>query len=466
MPRDLIRDTDSYKLTHYRQYPPDTAHVYSYWESRGGFLDWTVFFGLQYYLREYLSHPITQDDIDYNAELAAAHFGNMDLFNKAGWQHILDEHGGFLPLRIMAVKEGTVVPTGNVMMTIENTDPKVPWLTNWMETPLCRLWYPTTVASLSRQLRLRIGAALEKSGDLEGLPFKLHDFGSRGVSSRETAAIGGAAHLVNFMGTDTFVALDLLRQHYGTSMAGFSIPAAEHSTITSWGRKHEEDAFRNMIQQFGTDAPGMYAVVSDSYDIYAACEMWGTKLKAEVLEAGNMLVVRPDSGDPIDTTLKCLEILGTHFGSTKNEKGYKVLNGVRIIYGDGMNLESVTRLMFEAMAEKWSIDNLAFGMGGALLQKVNRDDFNFAFKCSQITLADGSTRDVYKDPIAQSMKRSKRGRLALIQSGHHGLRTVPEDNGTGSDNLLEPVYEDGKVLRTQTLDEIRELARDLQGAPA
>ena len=222
--------TDSYKVSHHVQYPPGTEYLYSYWESRGGLHPETVFFGLQYLLNEYMREPVTMDEIDYADERFKLHFGNGQVFNRAGWEHIVNKHGGFLPLRIKAVPEGTVVPTRNVMLTVENTDPAVPWLTNYMETLLCQLWYPTTVATISREIKKNIGRYLEETGDLAGLPFKLHDFGFRGVSSVESAGIGGAAHLaVGFMGTDTMQALEVAFNHYDEPMAGFSIPAAEHS---------------------------------------------------------------------------------------------------------------------------------------------------------------------------------------------------------------------------------------------
>ena len=230
---NLLLLTDSYKVTHWRQYPQGTTRVHSYFESRGGEFAETVFFGLQYYLHNYLGHPVSQEDIEEADEFFAAHFGTRDLFNRAGWQHIVTNHGGYLPVVIRAVPEGTVVPTGNVLMTIENTDPVVPWLTNYLETLLVQVWYGTTVATLSREMKQLIQHYLEKTGDPTLIDFKLHDFGFLGVSSVESAAVGGAAHLVNFKGTDTMTALIAARDVYGEPMAGFSIPAAEHSTITS-----------------------------------------------------------------------------------------------------------------------------------------------------------------------------------------------------------------------------------------
>jgi nicotinamide phosphoribosyltransferase len=229
-----ILNTDSYKVSMFSQYPPGTTGVYSYIESRGGHYDKTLFFGLQAFIKEYLLKPITQADIDEAAEVLAAH---GEPFNREGWQYILDQHKGYLPVVIKAVPEGSVVPVKNVLATIENTDPKCFWLTTWLETALLRaIWYPTTVATQSWSIRQLILNFLEKTGDTTLIDFKLHDFGARGVSSFESAGIGGAAHLVNFMGTDTLSGVLYARKYYGAGVAGFSIPASEHSISTSFGK--------------------------------------------------------------------------------------------------------------------------------------------------------------------------------------------------------------------------------------
>ena len=456
-----ILGTDSYKVSHWRQYPPGTQHVYAYWESRGGLYLETVPFGLQGLIDKYLLEPITQQEINYAEERIAAHLDDPTLFNKAGWQHILKVHEGRLPVIIKAVDEGTVVPNSNVMLTIENTDPEVPWLTNYLETLLCQLWYPTTVATISRAIKLDIAGFLEETGDLAGLPFKLHDFGFRGVSSVESAGIGGAAHLVNFMGTDTMQGIEFAYEYYGEPMAGFSIPAAEHSTITSWGREHEIDAFRNMIQQFGGhggDGTGLYAVVSDSYDILAACRTsWGGELLEEVRAAPNMLVVRPDSGVPNKVVLDVIETLDEGFGHTVNDKGYKILDGVRVIQGDGVNPTEIRRILRAMQDRGWSADNIAFGMGGALLQGCNRDTQQFAFKASSISGTFG-TRDVYKDPVTDHGKVSKRGRLRLVDLPGEGLTTVKQGEGMDFNDLLKTRYRNGKSHNRTTFAEVRERA--------
>ena len=452
MQNNILLLTDSYKLSHYKQYPSGTSHIYSYFESRGGKFEQVTFFGLQYLLKEYLAgEVVTQAKIDQAAKLYAAHFGSESLFNREDWEYILEKYQGRLPIRIKAVAEGAVIPTHHVLMTVENTDPKCYWLSNFLETLLVQLWYPCTVATTSKAVRSLILSYLEKTGDPSLINFKLHDFGFRGVSSVESAGIGGAAHLVNFMGTDTVTALTFIQEYYQPdSMFGFSIPAAEHSTITSWKQEGELDAYRNMLDQY---PEGLVAVVSDSYDVYYACEkLWGEALKEKILARNGTLVVRPDSGVPKDVVLKVTEILGEKIGYTVNEKGYKVLvPQIRVIQGDGVNYESIGEILENLAVNGWSADNITFGMGGALLQKVHRDTQKFAFKCSCATV-DGQDRLVFKDPITDHGKKSKKGRLKLIlkDKEYHTVNLNEE-----GEDLLVTVFENGEILKDYTFDEVK-----------
>lgn len=452
---NLILLTDSYKVTHWKQYPPKTETVYSYFESRGGQFKETVFFGLQYLLKEYLSKPVTWEDIQEAKDIYADHFGDPMLFNAKGWEHIVNKHEGRLPVSIKAVPEGTRVPVSHILMSLENTDPEVPWLTNFLETLLVQVWYPTTVATLSNESRRLILKWLEKTGDPSLVDFKLHDFGFRGVSSVESARLGGAAHLVNFMGTDTVAGLTTLKYYYGAKqMTGFSIPASEHSTITSWGKDSEAQAYLNMIEQYG-DSP-LYACVSDSYDIFNAVEnLWGGELRDKVLGAKGTLVVRPDSGYPPLIIMQVVRGLAEKFGYRVNEKGFKVLNDkVRVIQGDGMDFGMIDQCLQSLASDGWSADNVAFGMGGGLLQKVNRDTQKFAFKCSSITV-DGEQRDVWKDPVTDNGKISKRGRMGLKKNGNGKLVTVRESEN----EVLQEVFRNGRVLVDQNITDIRSRAQ-------
>jgi len=455
---NIILNTDSYKPSHWLQYPPKTETVFSYIESRGGRYRKTVFFGLQIFLKEYLSKPITQEMIDEADMFLTAH---GEPFNREGWEYILKEYNGYLPLKIRAVKEGMVVPVSNVLVSVENTDPKCFWLPSYIETSLLRAtWYGTTVATNSWSTKQVIRRYLEETADAEamaGLPFKLHDFGARGVSSFESAGIGGAAHLVNFMGSDTITGALFAMKYYNTKdMVAFSVPAAEHSSITSWGKDNEAEAYKNMLTQFGGKFP-IISVVSDSYDIYNAVEkMWGGELKDMVVGSGSTLVVRPDSGNPAQVVSKIAMLLDSTFGSTVNSKGYKVLNNVRIIQGDGITEESIEEILATLCGYGFSSDNVVFGQGGALLQQVDRDTQKFAMKASA-ALVDGKWIDVFKDPITDSGKRSKKGRISLYSDGK-GLFTRQITDNPEYVDMMETVFENGKIVKEYTFAEVRALA--------
>ena len=401
------------------------------------------------------------------------HLGSSDLFNEEGWDKLIAL--GYYPISIKAAPEGTVVNTQNVLMTIENTHPDFYWLTNWIETLGVQLWYPCTVAAQSRYMKRILQSALEKSGDPRLIDFKLHDFGYRGSTSDESAGIGAAAHLLNFRGTDTIAGIDLLNKYYTPDypgdnctnekiwedyyekwMPGFSIPASEHSTITSWGQENELAAMGNMLTQFPS---GLVACVSDSYDIFRACEIyWGNFLHDQIMERDGCLVIRPDSSSdeyPITTLLpKLLDILGERFGYTLNAKGYKVLDPhVRMLQGDGVDKDSLSSMLNAIMNSGWSADNIAFGSGGGLLQKVNRDTCKFAFKCSSISQG-GLYKDVFKLPITDSGKNSKRGRFALGYTGvENNYITIPDENY--KHNILQPVFLNGRLLINENYKTIR-----------
>lgn len=451
--------SDSYKVTHWPQLETGTTRIFSYLESRGGRFPTITFFGLQYFINKYLTGKVVTDrKIKQAKKYFAEHFGSDKMFNEAGWKYIVNVHNGKLPVVIRAVREGTVIGTSQVLVTIENTDDNCAWLTNYLESLLLQVWYPSTVATQSREMKKVILKYLEETGDPSLIDFKLHDFGLRGSTSIESSAIGGAAHLTNFKGTDTFPAIVLARQYYFENMAGFSIPAAEHSTITSWGRDRESEAYKNMLVQFPT---GLVAVVSDSYDIFHACkEIWGKELKDLVMSRDGTLVIRPDSGNPQEILPRILDILGEAFGFSYNAKGYKVLDShVRIIQGDGIDYYAIDDILGTLKFRGWSADNIAFGSGGGLLQVVNRDTQKFAFKCSAVKV-NGQWRDVMKSPVTDPGKRSKTGRLALItEDGEKKTVTQEYAEANGFENELIRVFENGIQYNIQTFAEIRTLAQ-------
>lgn len=459
-----ILNTDSYKTGHYKMYPEGTEYVSSYIEARKGPLGWDpVFLGLQPFLIDYLQTPITQENIDEADEVLSAHGVP---FNREGWEYILAEHDGFLPVRIEALPEGTPCGIGTCLVQVVNTDPKVPWITSYVETALLRaVWYPTTVATLSREAKKLIKKyMLLTAGHTEGIDFMLHDFGARGVSSRESADVGGLAHIVNFMGTDTLTGILAARRYYGAEgMPAFSVAAMEHSTVTSWGRDGEVDAYRNMIQNAGEGQ--IVSIVSDSYDIWNTVDtIYGETLRADILalaDRGGRLVVRPDSGDATVVPVDVVEKLMESFGYTTNNLGFKVLPPfLRVLQGDGINYDSMQIIMQNAMIRGISTENFVFGMGGGLLQQINRDTLSFAMKASAICV-NGEWRDVYKDPIGGS-KPSKKGRLAVAKwnnESEKGWTYETFKSGPNTHSELVPIFENGKILKTVTFAELRENAK-------
>ncbi|MBK2026325.1 nicotinate phosphoribosyltransferase [Francisella philomiragia] len=463
---NLILMTDSYKHSHPYQYPKDANYLHFYLESRGTVNSdlgtHTRFFGLQYYIKKYLSQPITPEMIDEAEEILKAH---GLVFYREGFEKILKKYNGYLPVRIRAVREGALVPLHNVLMTIESTDPEIFWLPGLLETLLLKVWYPTTVATISFNIKKLIKEyLLETADNLDKLEFMLHDFGYRGVSSEESAGIGGTAHLTNFLGTDTLVALQVCKEYYHENMAGYSIPASEHSTMTSWGigSECERQAFENMIEQFG-DNSVLYACVSDSWDFKQAIQTW-IDLKDKVKAKKANLVIRPDSGNAIDNILYALSELEKAYGSSVNAKGYKVLQKVALIQGDGVSLSLAKSILSAMKKSGFSAENIAFGMGGALLQgnhesSINRDSFKFAIKCSAIKRGD-SLIGVKKEPITDPTKKSKQGRLDLIKDAKGNYQTIVLDDQYAigeyhSDSILETYYENGQIKFEQSLADVR-----------
>lgn len=447
---NLILNTDSYKVSHWLQYPSEVKYVSAYIESRGGRWSRLLFYGLQMFLMEYLTNKITHEDI-----LEAKDFLKLHglPFNEDGWKYIVDRYDGFLPLEIEALREGSIIQTDNVLVQLKNTDPKLPWLVTYIETAILRaIWYPVAVATNSYFCKQSILQFLNETGSPENIDFMLQDFGARGVSSFESAGIGGSAHMVNFKGSDTITGAVFAKKYYNEPMASFSIPASEHSTIITWGKQNEFKAFKNIVDKFGDS---MVACVIDSYDTLKAIDLW-SNLFDEIKQKGGKIVLRPDSGNPVMMASECLEKMMELAGFSINEKGYKVLpDHIRLIYGDGITPQSLVDILNELKLRKISTDNLAFGMGGSLLQHLNRDTLKFAMKANSVSSDGIKWHDVSKDPITDPDKRSKSGRLALIYNGYGHYKTIREDELKDRENELKPIFKNGKILRTISFEEIR-----------
>jgi len=480
-PDNLILCSDGYKYSHHRFYGTEMTKMISYMESRGGKFSKTVFYGLQIFLKTYLEGiAITTEEIDEAHEILGTKlgiFGRDDVFDRSKFDYIVEKYDGKLPISIKAVPEGTVVDTKNVLFTIESLDENCAWLTNFLESLLLQVWYPITVATLSREVRQIVDAAFRKCTSYDTptreflVDFVLNDSGFRGVSSVQSAKIGGSAHLVNFRGSDTVVASHMIRELYNTdTVYGLSIPATEHSIMTLKGEEGELEMMRRVLTMFPT---GLVACVSDSYNIFRACsQYWGQDLIDLILsrpaEPGNQLVIRPDSGHVINTLKEIFNILFDKFGYTTNEEGYKVLPPqVRVIQGDGVNLESIKEIYAMLEEEKISPENLALGMGGKLLQDCNRDTQNFATKACY-AIVDGKEVNVQKNPtemdefgqLNRSFKKSKSGKLKLVktETGYTTLTSKDEGFDEAKDELIE-VFRMGEITKEWSFEEIRERAK-------
>nr|DAQ91966.1 MAG TPA: putative nicotinate phosphoribosyltransferase [Caudoviricetes sp.] len=448
--------SDSYKEWHHRAYLPNTEYLESYFEARNGArFNKTVLFGLQAIIKKHLvGQVVTKEKIDEAERLVNAHQGPV--FNREGWEYILSKHDGQLPITIRAVAEGTPVDVNNAMMVVRNNDKECKWLTNYLESLLLHVWYPSTVATLSREIKFMLIDYMNKtSDDFSGLDFMLHDFGFRGVETCDAAMIGGAGHLLNFKGTDTVPALLIPINYYSASgPVGFSVAATEHSIMTARGREGEFEVVEHIFKETPS---GILSLVIDSYDYENFINVCGTTFKDTIDKRDGRTVFRPDSGDPVTVTLRCLELIEKYWGSTKNSKGFRVLPPhVRVLWGDGIDYYGMRTILFSMLNNGWSAENIVFGCGGGLLQKVDRDTQRFAFKCSA-QYYDGAWHDVYKEP-KDLTKKSKRGRLALIEEdGKHV--TVRLDELNGRKDLLKTVFENGRMVREYTWEEVVHNAR-------
>ena len=453
--------TDSYKVTHHYFYPEGTQKIYSYLESRvGAEFNKTIFYGLQYIIKKYLEGPIvTEEKIDEADRLISSHIGE-GIFNRSGWEHILEEHDGYLPIEIKSVAEGTPVDVGNAMMTVENTDRKSYWLPNYLEPLLLQVWYPSTVATLSAEVRKLANFYLEVTGSRkDNLDFMLHDFGYRGASSTESARLCGSAHLLSFSGTDTIAALSIPENYYNdSSLYGFSVQATEHSVMTSMGDDGEEKQILHVIDKA---KDGILSMVIDSYNyrnFLTEAGRSGSEINDAILSfldrQGNKIVFRPDSGEPVSTTIDCLNLLEEGFGCHMTDKGYKVFDlNIGLLWGDGLNYQKIRDILFAMKSNGWAAENIIFGMGGGLHTAVTRDTQRNAFKCSA-QLRNDEWHDIFKNPL-DSSKKSKTGRFKLIKE-NNSFKTVPIDSE--GENYLKTVFRNGKLLVDDEFANVKERA--------
>ena len=415
MSTNLLEMTDFYKHTHSRMYPKGTTHVHSYIESRGSTLPSgkILFFGLQAFISDNLG-MCSRLNPTYMEHVCAEAF-NADYFDPSRWVRLNHEMDTRLPIKICAVQEGNLYEPGTALVTIENTHPDFYWLPQFLETMLLRaVWYGSTVATISMEAKLIIDSYCKKQGT-SVTPFHLLDFGARGVSSHESAGIGGAAHLINFMGTDNIEGLIFARQHYKACAAGFSAMATEHSIMTAYGQEGEMDIVKKLLE-LRKDVANPLSIVIDSYDEDAFL----VKLEKIPNLSELNIVIRPDSGDPVTELPKMLAWAHKH--------------GCKVLWSDGISLEALPKICQAVVDANLPLDKVMFGMGGKLLQDVTRDTLKFAQKASAISI-NGGWRPIHKNPKKDPSKASRPGRFL------------------GGE--LELVYEDDRLIRKMDFDQIK-----------
>jgi nicotinamide phosphoribosyltransferase len=457
MSYNFAADTDSYKYSHQEQTPDNLNYTTSYASARSE-ERWThtMCFGPQAQTKKMIEDPLTHEKVDQAEAMALAHCG---IFPSEMMRAIVDEYAGLPPVRIQVLPEGLMVPRGVPQYQITSTDPRFETIGQFMETQWVRgLWMPGSVATESWYQKQDMLKMLEKTCDdpQAAIQFALHDFGGRGASCEEHAALAGMAHLVNYSGTDTVPALFAARRFYGENVAGFSIPAMEHFTVTAWGRDREADAYANMIQKFGGEGK-KYACVSDAYDIYNAVDnIWGKQLKRMVIEKGGTAVIRPDSGDPTSVVMYVVRSLLNSYGFELNKKGYAVLHpSIRVIQGDGIDRDTIRSIQAALELNQISVENVAFGEGQELLNGVRRDDGGYAQKACAITSGHTGWVGISKDPVTARQKASLKGRQMVYRDDDGELKTAPEGS-IDRPNLLEVVYENGTLLRDMKFSEVRQ----------
>lgn len=464
---NFILLADLYKYSHADFADPQTDGLFSYMESRGGMFKNTVWFGTKILLKDHFSAPMfDMSDIEEADDFLRQAFGRDDVFPRKRWERLLEVHGGNLPIRIKAAPEGSFIPVSNALMTIESLDPEFWWVVNFVESLLLQLWYPCSVATLAKHVRGVIDKFYDETASEQSMLQKdlvLNDFGLRGSSSLRSAQIGGAAAMLSTRGSDNAPAGILIQEYYGSNTVWpMSVPATEHMLLTMKGIEGELEMMRRALT---THPTGTIACISDSYQVFHACSVyWGGELRELILSRKEgCLVIRLDSGDPVMTVLKVLSILFDKFGFETNSKGYKVLPPqVRIMQSDGVDYESILAIYGAMKMNKISAENIFFGMGGALLQKVNRDTNKYAFKCSWASIG-GEGRDVQKSPVEllgngelqESFKKSKPGKLKLILDGTV-YKTVRLEEFPDKEDQLSTVYENGNVKLDNTFEEARE----------
>lgn len=471
--------TDGYKLGHREQYPPNTTKVYSNWtprKSRINGIDTIVFFGLQYFIKEYLIKQFNAAFFNQPKELVVSEYKKY-VDNYLGVNtdvsHIEALHDlGYLPIKIKALPEGTEVPVRVPMFTIVNTLPEFFWITNYLETLLSNIiWQPCTSATIAKQYKT-ILTQFARETDIENLDFinwQGHDFSMRGMSGVESSILSGMGHALSFTGSDTLPVALNLEKFYNADVTKEivigSVNATEHSVMCAGSKKDEIETFRRLLKTYPT---GILSVVSDTWDLWKVLTEYLPKLKSEILERNGKLVIRPDSGNPVDIICGCehenpviakgvVELLWDEFGGTINSQGYKVLHPkIGAIYGDSITIDRATQICKRLKQKGFASTNVVLGIGSFTYQYNTRDTFGFAMKATYVEI-NGKGRAIFKNPITDDgTKKSAKGLIQLFTE--NGKVTFKDECSLEEENegLLQTIFEDGTLVKEQSLQEIRE----------
>lgn len=479
--------TDFYKTGHAPQYPEKTEYIFTTWTPRSNkympYTDGVVAWGIQGMIKEDLMESFEQHFFNLPKEVAVRQYTRILEFSlgadKADGSRVGALHDlGYLPIRIKAVKEGTVVPLRTPMMTIENTHKDFFWITNFLETIISnQLWQAMTSATIAYNYRKIMNQYAERTmDDVDAVKWLLHDFSMRGLGSLSATEKSGSGHLLSFVGTDSIPAIVYLESLYNANveeeLVAGSVSATEHSVMcASAGEDLDEtETFRRLITE--VYPTGIVSIVSDSYDFWDNVSRVLPYLKEEIEARDGKVVVRPDSGKPEDiicgdpnsenpwARLGLVRCLAEFFGYTVNSKGFKVLNPkVGAIYGDSITYERMQEIYRRLSDMGFSIENVVLGVGSYTYQYNTRDSLGFAMKATWAQI-DGKEKLIFKDPKTDDgTKKSNKGRVAVVK--REGKITTIDNISVHDkpieDDMLEVVFENGKLLREQSLSEVREI---------
>ena len=480
---------DFYKPYHQTMYPKGMTKLYSNFTPRKSRIEGVnkvVAFGMQHFISNYLIEKFNNDFFDVELSEILCEYKRHIPIDIKGVEAL--HKLGYLPIEIKALPEGSLCPIGVPMITITNTHPDFAWLVNYLETLLsCMLWQPITSATIAYEYKKLLNKyALETTGSTEGVQWQGHDFSMRGMSSVESAILSGMGHLLSFTGTDTIPAIYQLEDSYkAEGLIGASVPATEHSVMCMGTKKSEIETFTRLLEAYPN---GILSVVSDTWDLWKVCTEYLPLIKDKILARDGKLVIRPDSGDPVDIICGTnyhdanaedtpigkgvIELLWDIFGGTVNEQGYKVLDShIGAIYGDSITLERAEQICKRLKAKGFASTNIVLGIGSYTYQYNTRDTFGFAMKATygEIRSTDKDSefygiteaREIFKDPITDDgTKRSKKGLLFVQKNPIGEYEVIDQVNWeTEGKGELQTIFKDSVLTKTTTLEEIRNLLK-------